>query len=301
MNALWKHRGLVALLALLVVLAAGLLPSSDATAAVGSSYSYIVDGEELAVGYDPLSLKNGLLLPEELFRHLQIDLRAGATGITLTRGSLQVTAKVGERAATANGERIMLPAAPIRANGQLYLPESVLAHMGVEMSTESSLLLITRWPLVEPSADDASAFAATRQAKTLKSYIEVSKADALTITMTHLTPEIIKYKSWTSDPAVRGRAQKLLAGGAVLLDVELFNENMGFYQFQPSNLILVDDLGNQYTYTGESIALQGDMSAQIAYGGKARAILIFPALKSGARSFKIYATTNKYAIGAYDK
>lgn len=299
MNTRWKHRSLVAALSLLILLAAALLPPSGATAAVGSSYSYIIDGEELAVGYDPLSVKSGLLLPEELFRTLEIDVRSGGSSVQLTRGSLQVSVKVGDRAAVANGAKITLAAAPIRANGQLYLPEGVLAHLGVEIITEGSLLLINRWPLVEPTADDPAAFAAIRQAHTLKSYIQISRADALTITLTYLKPEIIQYKSWTNDPSLRGRTQKLLESGAVLLDVEVFNELQGFYQFNPNSLYIVDDLGNQYAFTGELIPVQSDIAAQLAPTAKARAIMIFPALRPGAKSFKVYATTNQYAIGAF--
>lgn len=301
MNSVWTHRGVVALLALLVVLAAGLLPPSGAQAAVGSSYSYIVDGEELAVGYDPLSLQAGLLLPEDLFRTLEIQVRQGAAGsVSLTRGSLQVSAKVGDRQVIANGERVTLAAAPIRANGQLYLPDGVLVHLGVEIAVETGLLLIDRLPLVEPTADNPSEYAALLQASTLRTHLDTANREALTTTLTYLDPKIVAYKSWTDDPTLRGRVLKMLESGAVLLEVGLFNENTNFYQFQSSGLVIVDNLGNQYASTGEIIPIQGDISAQLAPTAKARGIMVYPALKSGAKSFKIYATSNKWPVGAFD-
>jgi hypothetical protein len=296
MRTLWKHRGLVALLALLVTLGAGLLPASNARAAVGSSYSYIVDGEELAVGYDPLSVKSGLLLPEELLRSLGILVRSGdSSSIELSRGSLQAALKVGSQLAVANGEKITLATAPIRANGQLYLPEGILTHLGVKMSNEGNLLLINRWPLADSA--ETGDYAALVQTNTAKSYYEVTRSVAMTLNLTKLTPEIVKHPSWTSNPALRGQALKLLEGN-VLIEVGVHNELSNFYQFKPSDLVLVDDLGNQYAAT-EIINVKGDIASPLAPTAKARGIMVFPAPASGSQSFKIYSTTNLYALASW--
>ncbi|MFZ5816763.1 MAG: stalk domain-containing protein [Bacillota bacterium] len=299
MQTVWRHRGLVALLALLMILAAGLLPPTGVRAAVGSSYSYIVDGEEVAVGYDALSLRNTLLLPQELFTTLGVLVREGAAGsLTLTRGDLSATVKVGSRVALSNGERVRMATPPIRANGQVYLPQELLPRLGIQAAAEGNLLLIDRWPLAEPTSDGAVDFAAAVQANSATAPLEMADRKALTATLTRLTPEIVRHADWTGDPAVRGHALDLL-GTSVLFDLTIHNQTSGFYQFQLTNLFLVDDLGNQYLPTGEIIHLQGDLSALLAPTAKARGVVIFPPMASEATSFKVYAKGNQWSLAGY--
>lgn len=297
MQKLWRNRGLVALLALAIIAATGLIPTSNAQAAVGSGYGFIVDGEEMAVGSDPISVKSGLLLPQELLRNLGIIFRgSGTDGFVLTRGTLQVTVKVGDRVAVANGQKVSLAYAPLRANGQLYLPDGILAYLGVQVTTEGSMLLIERWPLVEPAgtADywDYQAIMGTYSAKT---HLDMSKTDALTATLIRLTPEIIREKLWAENPAVRGQAERLLKDNT-LIDLEIYNQTSTFYQYPISNLLIVDDLGNQYNPTGSILPIQGDITQTFAPSAKARAVVVFPPLRSEAKSFKIYAKSNTYPL-----
>lgn len=295
MQALLRWRKLAALIVGLLLMST-LYVQPPVSAAGGISFVYIVDGQEITVPYDPISLKDGLLLPQGLLQELGVAVSVSGSSITLNRGGLIVQLNTRSQVAVVNGKHVNVGQKPIQMGGHLFVPAAVLQPLGIQMTAEGNLLLIDRWPLAQPSTQSTD-YATIVSAVSVPTHMEVGKGVSLTATVVHLSPEIVQDAAWTDNPAVRGQALALFEDHT-LLEIQLHNQTTGFQSFQPSTLRLVDDLNRQYAPTGEILPLD-DAGGQLAPEAKSRAVIAFPAIQDGATTIKLYSPANTSSVATF--
>lgn len=283
MAVLW----LVAFVLLTAVFA--VTPRSEA-AVFTSNYSYIINGKEVAVGIDPLSLKSGLLLPSALLDQVGGRFVDKGDSMVLNRSAATVSLRLGSTNAVRGPETIILPSAPLRLGGQVYVPSEALKLLGLHITTESNMLLIESWPAAKGIVADANEYDRSMQIATQEHWMEPSRDDSVKASVTRLTKDLIQAAPWTSDTFVRGRALELLDTN-LLLQVTIKNHSDTVFTFPVTSYYLVDDLGNQYQLSGQVIPVSGDLFGPLAPGTRAAGVLVYSPVKPDARSLNLYLQT----------
>jgi len=296
-----RHKLAVAAMAAVAVLFLVALPSSEAASATSSTV-YLVNGRELPVGFDPIVLKSGMLLPEAVLSEFGVTISESTDGtVVLKRATRSMSLRVGSKSASISGTGLLLNSAPIRLSGQLYIPDDALALLGVHATNESGLLFLNSWPMVEGYTDLAR-YNAALGGEVQEATISPARDTYVRVQVVRLKEQIVMGSPWTTDPATRGYALDLLKS-AQLFQVTVTNTSDSVWVSAPSDYFLVDDLGNQYPLSDERLSLMGDLFATVAPGAKVSGVLVFPVAQDGARSFTLYLQTPNglKTIGAYTK
>lgn len=289
-----KRTRLIAVLGLVTVFLAAVLtatPQSEASV-LTSNYSYVINGKEVAVGVDPLSLKTGLLLPAAVLDQLGVRFVERAdSSILLSRGEVTVILKLGSTIAVRGEEKLMLPSTPVRLTGQIYIPTEALSLLGFKVTAESNLLLVESWVASKEIPMTAEEYVRLKASATTERSVNPGKNATVRFEATHLKRDLVMASPWTKDPFVRGRVKELLDEGLLLFQVSITNVSSELFSFPASNYYLVDNLGNQYSPSNQWISLTGDFVGLIAPSAKASGVLVFPVPHPDARSVRLLLQT----------
>ncbi len=276
-------------LAALVALSLVALPSSEAASTV-SNTTYLVNGREIPVGFDPISLKSGMLLPEVLMDQISVTVNQSGTGaFTATRGLVTVKMQVGSKVARLDGVSRILASAPIRLTGQLYIPAEAMTLLGVQVSIEGGYLFLDAWPPVQGTPDTAK-YTEARRASAQERVITPVRDTTIRVEVVRLNDAIVMGQPWTADPFARGRTLELLQSGN-LIQITITNSSNKVLNFTPSSYFLVDNLGNQYPLSDDRIPLMGDLFGNIAPGAIVSGVLVYPGLAQDVRMLNLYLQT----------
>ncbi len=292
-------RRLTGLAFTLLILALTLLPSPQVAQAAAPGYIYLVDGQEQAVAYDPISLRSGLLLPQELLTTLEVTISTPSWNqVQLNRGSLSALLTFGERTGLVNGHYLSLSSGPLRVGGHLFVPAMILPELGIQVTEDGPFILIDRWPLSEAAVVDESAYAKAMEIATTSTYITMNRSDLLSVKLTRLNADIVHNQVWTSNPAIRGQSLAWLEDH-LLIEVSILNQSSSFLTFDASSIYMVDDQGRQYRTSSELLPLLGEMDQPLAPGAAARAVLVLPLPDSDATVLTLYTPVYLGGLATY--
>lgn len=277
------------------------IPSTQAAIST-SSYTYVIEGEETPIGLDPISLKDGLLIPQAMLDQVGVQvIELGAGTLSISRGDQAVKLKLGTKTITHSEETIFLATAPIKVMGHLYVPSDALSLLGVQTTSEAGVLYVDVWPLARPSVLDSAGFVAAKGRAAQEHTVNPTKDTYLRVEVVRLTSDLVSSPLWTANSLIRGRAQELLPT-STLLQVTITNSTNRIVSFPANSYFLVDNLGNQYTLSGERLALRGDLFGNLAPGAVASAVLVYPTLDKDANALSFYLQTSVEleTIGLYN-
>ncbi len=275
-----------------VVLAASLAWSAPSEAAVlSSNVTVIMNGREVVVGIDPITVKAGLLVPAALAEEAGVQVTESNGFVTLTRETVTVRTMLGAKTATLGGESFPLSTAPILVSGHVFLPDEALSPLGVQVSSESGLLLIETWSHSKPSSMTSDEYAALAFRSLQQRFVAPTRDTTLQVEVTALTKELVSAEGFHKNPFVRGHLVDLMSGN-LLVKIRLANLSTKIQTFPGTNYYLVDNLGNHYQASSEVISLQGDLFGNMAPAGVVSGVMVFPKPDSGAQTLTLYLQTS---------
>ncbi|MFZ5814611.1 MAG: copper amine oxidase N-terminal domain-containing protein [Bacillota bacterium] len=295
---------LTALLAGAVLLLAAALswpaPTQAATLS-GGSYTYVIDGEEVAFTYDPIVKKEGVLLPLELFTHLGASVEGALERtVSLKFGPVPAQVTLGRRAATLDGEAVQLSVAPVRLSGRLFLPADLLEGFGLSFEQEGNYVTISRYVSAMPALTRLTE-GAWRSLLTGRAVSGSVKADSgiyLEARFTLLNQAMLTDQNLAVAYGTRARLLGLLETHSLLL-VELSNRSLKSGALATAGIYLVDQHRNQYEVAEVVDLGDGMVSARLAPGADRMGVLLLPRLAEGAGPVKLYYEPNGAFLGQF--
>ncbi|MGE5676151.1 MAG: stalk domain-containing protein [Mycobacterium leprae] len=295
-----KVLAIVGTLALLVALVASFTGRSQAANLTGGQYTYVINGEESTFPFDPIIRKDGLLLPAEVFQRVGIQV-AGLTTkqITMTKDTVTEVVNVGTTAGTLNGVADNVATAPLRLNGRVFLPASVLADFGVDVTQDGTFVIIRNYTDGLQKATTLSD-ADWSNKSGAKSFTASLKADSniyLSGTFTFLTPDLINTTNIGLNYGARARLLSLIQSNSLVL-VHLSNTAFKSGALT-TGLYLVDGNRNEYDLIQAFDAGQGLVTSKLAPGADRIGVLVFPKIQNLNTTLTLYYDANNGTVGSF--
>lgn len=287
--------------ALLAAIAVAIPSTSSAANLSSGSTAYVVNGQEESFTFDPISRKNGTLLPIELFQRFGVEI-SGATGnlIKLTKGPTQVNLTLGRTATLVNGLPNSVPVEPVRLSGRLFLPAELLREFGVEFSQESGYVFLREFVTGQPTVKitDKAEYQSLRASRTFSPSVKLDSGQFAQGQFTLLNKELLQMDQLPLSLGARARLQGLIETNTLVL-VNLQNYASKSGALQTTGLYMIDNNRNQYDVQ-EIIDLgEGLLSNKLAPGADRMGVLLFPLLKPNPNPVKLYLDANGGDLGSW--
>ncbi len=290
-----RRTGTVLAAALFLVFA--LAAASLAAPLSGGNTIYIIDGEDRSFTFDPIVLKEGVLLPEEVLLNLGVTVTADGKALTVTRGPVTAELRLGQTQAMVNGAALDLPPGPLRLVGKLFLPARLLEEFGFAVSSEGSLLQIRDLAAEVSFPDPPVSFADLWQRRTLKASVPTDDARPyIDLEVTYLTPDLIGSDLFTASFRQRVEYLSLLKTNTLLL-VRAANRSSRSATLAPASLMLVDPTTGQQYDVEQALEHNGLISAKMAAGAVKSSVLVYPPLPAGLESVLLFSDTKGAVVG----
>lgn len=292
---------LVALMmgALLLVTVAVAIPADTQAANLsGGSYTYVINGEEVAFPYDPIVQKDGALLPLEVFTHLGVAVTGALERTpTLSYGPVSAQLTLGRQVATVGGKVQELGVAPVRLNGRLFAPAQLLDAFGISFSQEGNFVTISRYPMPGLTRRESTEWRALKQ---VRGFATSVKADStfLEAEFHLLNQEMLSDQNLAIDFGTRTRLLGLLETNTLVL-VSLSNTSFKSGALQPTGIYLVDQRRNQYEVSSVIDIGQGLLSTKLAPDASRMGVLLLPRLAEGGGAVKLYYEASGVVLGTF--
>ena len=294
----WNVRKPLAALAVLAVTAALLVGPSQAAPLTGGNTTYVINGEEVTFQFDPLSRKDGLLLPMDVFQKFGIAVEGGTSrNPVLRKGDRKITLSLGAANATVGDETALIAPAPLRLNGRLFASADLLSQFGIEYSQDGAYFTLrdlAEGVELSPSADYVSAHRQNTVGVSLKADIAIYMVGELTL----LTPELVASPEFSSNFALRLQMLHLLQTNT-LIQIKMRNDDTRAAVVAPAGFFLVDDLRNQYDFTGTVVDIKGRWETKLAPQGEKVAVFVFPKVSRDASTLSVYYEPNQAVVARF--
>lgn len=274
--------------------------SQAATLSAGSA-TYVIDGEEVLFPFDPITRKEGVLLPLELFTHLGVTVSdALEQRVTLTYGPVTAQVTVGRLPALVGGERVQLSVTPMRLNGRLFLPAELLEAFGLAFAQEGNFVTINRHVQAMPplTALPAAEFRALKQERTVHAAVKADSGIYLEAEFTLLTQAMLLDLNLKIDYGTRARLLGLLESQSLML-VSLSNRSLKSGSLQMEGIYLVDQHRTQYEVATALDIGDGLVTGKLAPAADRMGVLVVPKLADGAGPVKLYYEGNGVILGQF--
>lgn len=296
MNRWMKWLGTGMLLLLLVVSAA---PVTAATLS-GGSYTYVVNGQEVNFAFDPVALKDGLLLPLEVFEHFGITAEASGRSLVLKRHSTTARLTLGSLAYDLSGAAAMLPAVPLQLNGRHFVPADLLRPFGVEFSHEGSLLIMDDLAVGMPEvvSYQPEEMRLLRQGRIFSAVVRADNGSYMQGEFTWLSPELTGASQLELDTWDRARLQRLLKTNTLIL-VKLSNTSSKAGQFNAAGAYLLGSSRTQYDLVRTLDLGSVSITSKLVPGAERHGVLVFPKVDEGTRQLSLYYDPNGSTLGTF--
>jgi hypothetical protein len=289
------------------LLAFAALRPATAAPLTGGNFTYLVGGEEVTFTFDPVSRRDGLLLPLEVFQRFQISVEGGTgRNPVLSRQGVRIQLSLGSTVAVVDGREKQMAPAPLRLNGRLFLPAGLLPEFGIDYVLDGTYLSL------RDLADgvDLSSRVAYDQEKARHNFTVNLRSDQpptlMTGEFTLLNRDLVVSPSFHPSFGLRVRLLRLLETHT-LIQVRLRNDvNDADRVFRslgwaPQSLFLVDDQRNQYDFTGEVIEVNGLVTTRIAPRAEKSSVLVFPKLQSDWQFIRVFYDPNSGEVGSFTR
>lgn len=277
----------------------------------GGSYTYLLNGEEIAFPFDPLVIQDELLLPAAVFERLGVTISQSAGGRSLTlRLGDQVTAKLtlgnpGYHLLGAGFPADGLPQStavgPIRLGGHLFVPASLLVHFGVEVTRESGMVMLRNpVPGLLPSSTFTDLeFQLLKGEQNFRYTIAPKGTSALLSTeFTLLHANLLEAAQLGLPYGQRARLYGMLETHTLVL-VRVLNQGTGPGAFNPASVSLVDDLRRQADQASALDIGEGNLDAALSPGAERRGVLAFPKGPTGVTRLSLYYHEIPGTLGSF--
>lgn len=316
--------GLAALLLAISLMFSAPTPAHGAGLS-GGSYTYLVNGEEVAFPFDPIVVQDQLLLPAAVFERLGVSVSDTGAGITLrladrvearltlgsptyslsSSGGLSsspggLSSSPGGPSSSPGGRPQQAPAVPVRLGGHLFLPAALLEHFGVELTRAGSLLLL-RQPLkgaLPTTSLTEDEYLRLKAERSFKRELISRQSGSLQAEFTLLDPALLAAPQLGLSYGHRVKLLGLLETHTLVL-VKLSNQWSDPASFRPHSVVLLDDLRHQGDLAEALPAGEGDLTAPLAPGADRRGVLAFPKADPSASRLLLYYHETRESLGAF--
>jgi hypothetical protein len=287
--------------ALLVTMLAVLPGESSAANLASGQTAYVVNGEEETFTFDPITRKDGTLLPVEVFQRFGVQVE-GALGrtVTLKKRDVSMELTLGRKAFLLNALPNSTAVEPIRLNGRLFLPAELLRHFGVEVSQDGSYVFLREFVTGQPTikVTQQSEYDALKSARTFNRSVKLDSGQYAEGEFTLLNADLLQMDKLPVAWGARARLQGLQESGTLVL-VKLKNYANKTGTFTTSGLYLIDENRNQYEVQEVIDLGQGLLSGKLAPGADRVGVLVFPKLKPNPGIVKLYYDGNPGDLGSW--
>lgn len=299
-----KILAVIGTLAILVALAGTMTGTTNAANLTGGTYTYVINGEETTFPYDPVTRKDGLLLPLEVFQRLGISVDGSlSNSVTLSKDSaVSATLTVGTTTALLNGKPYLVATAPLRLNGRVFLPADILKEFGVDIAQDGNFVVIRNMAGDLPAAVNVSP---TDWAKLMTGhwFMGNPKADSNILMQgefTWLTPDFINSTNLKLSYGMRAKLLTLLQTNS-LVYVKLINIGTKSGAISTNSTFLVDSAGNQYDNPTVLDIGNGLLSNKLAPDATRVGVLVFPKVQDSSTAISLYYDPNNANLGTFTK
>ncbi len=296
-----KLLALVATAALLFTLVAAMPGDSSAANLTGGTYTYVINGEEVTFPIDPISRKDGLLLPTEVFQKFDITVDGALKSTaTLSRNGVTVTTTVGSPVIKVVEDSIALPTVPLRLNGRLFLPSDLLKYFGVDYVLDGNFLTMRDLGAAAPEVKGVSEaeLAAMKVGRRFTASVRAEANVFLDTEFTILTEEMLNASSLKMSFGNRVRLLSLLPTNTLVM-VKLANPSLKSGALSTTGLYMVDQsLHRQYEVVSVFDLGEGLLTGKLAPTAERTGVLVFPKLV-GHGSLNVHYDTHGSTIGTF--
>lgn len=266
----------------------------------GGNTIYIIEGEDAAFTFDPITRKDGTLLPLELFEALGLEVnRAGRTILVSRGGAAHADLTLGRTLAAVDGKPTSLAPAPVSVVGRLFLPASLLEELGYEVLTEGGYVQIRDLAagLAMPGDLTIEEHRRLEERHSLSGTVRTDDGRPfLEIRITCLTPEMVA--SPYLELSFRRRVEWLnLMQTSTLALVKVTNQSTRAATLSPQSLMLVDRASQLQYDPVDTQPYRGMINQKIAVGAAKTSLLIYPLLPHDLQEVQVFADTNGALLG----
>ncbi|HWI50537.1 MAG TPA: copper amine oxidase N-terminal domain-containing protein [Symbiobacteriaceae bacterium] len=299
-------RSLLAVLgigALLVALVAYNPSTTTAANLTGGQYTYLIDGEEVTFTFDPISRKDGLLLPIEVFQKFNINIEGALTRtITLSRDGVSAKITVGATAFELNGLPRSLTTAPLRLNGRVFLPADLLKEFGVDFSQDGNYVSLRNFTDRTFRVDQLTD-SEWNSLKGFRGFTSMLKADSGVNMYGEyylLNEQMVTAANLNITYGNRARLLGLLESNTLVL-VKVSNLSNKAGGVVTAGMALIDNQRNQYDVQSVVDIGYGLLTSKLAPAGDRYGVLAFPKLPANVVNAILYYDNNGSSLGTFVK
>lgn len=288
--------------ALLLALAAGAPGQVSAANLSGGTYTYVVNGEESNFIFDPIQMRDGWLLPLELFQRFGVTTQANSKDLTLRKAEVEARLTLGSTTVSLNGRPELAQAAPLRLNGRVFLPADLLKYFGVEFSLTDHLVVLEDYgetmPPITPLTEGE--YLGLRTGRTITQVIKADSETSLQAEFLLLSPELASAANLSLEYGARARVQRL-AQTHSLVWVRLRNGSFKAGALVAKGLYLVDQQRKQYPLVGMLDVGDGLVDGLLVPNAERVGILFFPQVATEAGALSLYYEPNAATLGTFNR
>jgi len=296
-----QRKTLVTLLAATFLLGLVALTPGDSSAAnlTAGNYTFLLEGEEVTFTVDPVSRRDGLLAPAEVFVKVGIPVTGQQTrSYTLQTQNVTVKATLGSPFIEVNGKQEVLPLYPVRLNGRLFLPLELLRFFSIEYVADGnyvSMRDVTKdLPLVR--ALPSNEYESLRRDRVLTANTKLDTNIYVDVTFTLLGHDLLSATNLDLPITTRINLM-VMAQTSTLVMVNVSNTSFRSGALPTAGLFLVDSGRRQYEVTSVLNIGDGLVTGKLAPGADRTGILVFPKVAANAQRLTVYYEPNGGPIG----
>jgi len=277
-------------------------PGLQAANLSGGTYTYVVAGEEVFFQFDPISRKDGMLLPIEVFEYFKIEVSNPLTSTpALSRSGVKVTLTLGAKDIMVDDRPEMASTAPMRLSGRLFLPADVLKHFGVEFAQDGNYVALRNYSepgiLKELSPAEFSSLKSGRQIT--QATVKADSGTFLSAEFVILTPELLQTANLKMTYGARAQLMGMLKSNTLVL-MKLSNYGLKAGAVTTTgNLFLADANRRQYDVLSTFDIGDGSIGAKLSPGADRSGVLVFPKLQQNPGTVQLFADQNGVPVGHF--
>ncbi len=290
-------RYLGALLVTLLLLTA--VGSTAAAPLSGGNTVYVINGEETTFTFDPITRKDGTLLPMDVFAALGISVSQADKTVVVLKAGVQAHLTLGQSVGTIGKTAITVAPVPLKLSGRLFLPATVLEELGYEVMSESGYVQIRDLTQgINLNSDlDRMGYDNLKYRLTANNYLEADDGKTnLGVETTFLTPELLASGHFPATFKERVQYLNLLQTHSLLM-VRVVNHSGRGATLNPASLMLLDKTTLQQYDVEQTLDYRGLINAKIASGAGKTSILVYPKVDAATSSLYVFSDTSSATLG----